>query len=292
MAVSATRYLGLAALLLGGCSSGSPASSTSGSSTSAGTGSSTGGGSSSGASSTGVVDAGQPDPSCAGLAYCDGFEAYGGQVLNGEIVGPWKATVQGVTMTVDSVNPYRGTKSLHIILTAPDGGSARGTLGQVTDGGIVPSDDVFGRAMLFYSAADGNGLPLGVHSWIFNSDGFSTVADGGVTMNLGGGGAKLQLNYHPPPPLPEQSVQGGTMTAGVWHCVQWEYNGSGSPPTDDAKVWVDGTLAVEATPSKGWNFATPWATFDFGFTHYQNVTNGVDVFLDDFALNDAMIPCP
>jgi hypothetical protein len=32
--------------------------------------------------------------------------------------------------------------------------------------------------------------------------------------------------------------------------------------------------------SKGWQFATPWDSFDFGFTHYQALPNGVDVYLD------------
>ena len=76
--------------------------------------------------------------------------------------------------------------------------------------------------------------------------------------------------------------------------MQWEYNGSVADGSvvDDAKVWVDGALAVEATPGKGWNFATPWTVFLFGFTHYQVLANPIDVFLDDFALSDAMIPCP
>ena len=69
------------------------------------------------------------------------------------------------------------------------------------------------------------------------------------------------------------------MTTGVWHCVQWEYDGSGTPAKDDAKVWVDGVLAVEATPAKGWKLATPWSAFDFGFTHYQTLAAGVDILV-------------
>jgi hypothetical protein len=244
-----------------------------------------------------VADASTDAASCNGLVYCDDFESYGGAITTGQTVGPWKATVTGtLTMGVDTVRPYQGSKSLHI--TVPAGASVRGTLNQTAASGLVTGNNLFGRAMVYYgdTGADagdaGYGLALGVHSWIFNAAGSSTVADGGVTMNMGGGGAKLQLNYHPPPPLTEKSVQGGTMTAGAWHCVQWEYNGSGSPPTDDGKVWVDGTLAVEAPASEGWNFATPWSTFDFGFTHYQTLTNPVDIYLDTFALDGAMVGCP
>jgi hypothetical protein len=30
----------------------------------------------------------------------------------------------------------------------------------------------------------------------------------------------------------------------------------------------------------------------FGFTHYQTLANAIDVYLDDFAVNTAMVPCP
>ena len=103
---------------------------------------------------------------------------------------------------------------------------------------------------------------------------------------------QLQLNYHPPAPLSEQSVVGGTMTAGSWHCVQWEYNGSGTTPADTAQILVDEAVAVTAAATKKWDFATPWNAFDFGFTHYQTMNNGVDIYLDDFALDDKPIPCP
>jgi hypothetical protein len=57
-------------------------------------------------------------------------------------------------------------------------------------------------------------------------------------------------------------------------------------------VWVDGTVAVNVPASQGWDFATPWNSFELGFTHYQTLANGVDVYLDEFALDGAMVPCP
>jgi hypothetical protein len=237
-------------------------------------------------------DAGGPSSSCVGFAYCDDFEGYGGMVTDGEALGPWKASVAGtgIVMQVDSAKPYGGTKSLHI--TVPAGMNAHGTLNQKAPAGLIPGNDLFGRAMVFYSNTGGNGLPIGVHSWIFNSAGTSTAAAGGVTMNMGGGGAKLQLNYHPPAPATEQSVQGGMITAGAWHCIQWEYDGSGTPPHNMANVWIDGVLAVSVPASKGWSFATPWSSIDFGFTHYQTLMNPVDVYLDEFALDKTKVACP
>jgi hypothetical protein len=233
-----------------------------------------------------------PDASDNGPAYADDFEAYTGAITNGQMVGPWMASVAGtgVMMRVDTVRPHSGTKSLHI--TIPAGMTAHGTLGQTKAAGLVAGNDMYGRAMVYYDNTGGNNLPLNVHSWLFNASGMSTQAAGGVAMNMGGGGAKMQLNYHPPAPATEQSVQGGQITAGAWHCIQWQYDGSGTPPNDTAHVWVDGTLAVSIPSTKGWMLATPWTTFAFGFTHYQTTANPVDVYLDDFALGSTMIACP
>ena len=36
----------------------------------------------------------------------------------------------------------------------------------------------------------------------------------------------------------------------------------------------------------------PWNQFTLGFTHLQTLLNPVEIFLDDFALDGAMVPCP
>ncbi len=247
------------------------------------------------------TDAPTGDGGCGPWKYCEDFESYkAGAIANGAALGPWKATVQGtgIVFQVDATNPYKSKQSLHV--TVPTnagmdaGTTARGTLNQSATSGLITGNNMFGRAMVFYSNTGGNDLPLGVHSWLFQSGGNSSEGDGGVTMNMGTGGAtaKPQLNYHPPLPLAEQSVQNGSITAGAWHCLQWQYDGSGAAPADVAHVWIDGTDVVDVAKSKGWWFATPWDTFDFGFTHFQALANGVDVYLDDFALDGAMIACP
>jgi hypothetical protein len=239
--------------------------------------------------------------SCGNYLYCENFEAYSGTVSNGEKLGPWVATVTstatdagaGQTITVDSVRPYSGSKSLHV--TVPAGMPTRGTLNQTVKTGLVAGNNIFGRAMVYYSNTNGNDLAIGVHSWIFNANGTVTAGGASADINMGGGGAKFQLNYHPPaPPAPtgtEYSLQGGTQTAGQWMCVQWQLNGSGT--TNEGKVWVDGVLALDAVNQNPvWDFAQPWTSMDFGFNHYQTTTNPIDIYLDDFALNDTMIPCP
>ena len=101
-----------------------------------------------------------------------------------------------------------------------------------------------------------------------------------------GAGDKLRLSYRPPADAEVPSTPGGTLTAGTWHCVQWQYNGA----ADSAKVWLDGTEAVEAP--NNWSLAAPFNAFSFGFRHFQTLAAGVDVFYDDFALDEAMVPCP
>lgn len=240
-----------------------------------------------------AVDA-QVDAGCGAYAYCDDFEAYAaGDVANGAALGPWKATVTGggIVLRVDAAKPHAGKQSLHVTMTAT--ASTRGTLSRSAPAGLVPGNDVFGRAMLYFSNAGGNDAPFGVHWWIFDAQGFSSEADGGVSMNMGGGGTDfLQLNFRPPAPLGEKVLQGGAMTAGAWHCMQWEYDGSGAPPADVGRVWMDGALLVDVPASMGWTFATPWTAFDLGLMHYEVLAKSVDAYLDDFALDGKAIPCP
>lgn len=233
----------------------------------------------------GAIDA--APTGCPGLAFCDGFESYpAGPLTNGATLGAWSVSAAGVTIAIDATSGYHGGKALHV--TAPAGAAAHGYLAQKAAAGLVPGNDLHGRAMIFYANTGGNDLPLHVHSWFFLASGASTALSATAAMNLGGGGAKLQLNYSPG----DHSVQGGAMTAGAWHCVQWQYDGSGTPPANQAKVWIDGALAITIPAAQSWSFATPWSAFDFGFTHYQTLANPVDVLLDDFALSNATIACP
>ena len=248
------------------------------------------------------VDAGSDAGSGAcPYAFCEDFDSLdAGVITNGMLVGPWKASVSGpmTVMQIDSENAHSGNHALHVTMVgeqATDAGlPSRATLNRHTSGGapLVAGNDMFGRAEIFFSDAGTSGLAYGTHSWMFSSLG--TKPDGGTSnINLGGGGQKLQFNYHAFADGGEQSVQGGLVTAGAWHCLQWELNGSGgASPADIAKVWIDGTLAVDVEMKPGWAFPSAWTTFDFGFNHYQVLHNPVDVYLDDFALNGAMIPCP
>lgn len=239
-----------------------------------------------------IADASPDSPAsagCTGLAYCDDFESYGAlTIADGATVGPWKASVSGVTIMVDPAAGYHGGSALHI--TMPAGTSVHGWLGQTKTAGLVANNDLYGRAMIYYSNTGGNDLPKGVHSWFFQTSGMSSELSMTAQINMGTGGptAQPQMNYHPG----DISKRGGAIAAGAWHCVQWRYDGSGSPPADTATMWIDGNPVVDLAASVGWKMATPWTTMQVGFTHFQTTTNAVDVLLDDFAIDGAMIPCP
>lgn len=245
------------------------------------------------------VDAGsdaRAESSCAGLAYCEDFESYAiaGPIANNTTVGPWKATVNGAAvMTIDGVRPYAGTKALHITVPNADTG-ASGLLNLTKAAGLITGNNLFGRAMVYYTKSATDDLPKGVHSWIFQGIGTSSESGKIMSLNLANNGTNYFLNYHgDSTSSAESSKTGGTPVAAKWVCMQWQYDSSGATPADDAKVWADGVLALDATKAaEKWMLATPFSTMQFGFTHYQTLTNAIDVYLDDFAVDTKMIACP
>ena len=280
---------------------------------------------------SGIVDTGSdvadayttPPVSCSGYLYCEDFEDYSdsGAITSGTKLGPWTTNVGGMTtagevlkMGVDGVNPFSGRYALH--LTAPAGEQTNGVLQRVVggDAGADIGPALFGRAMIFFSDAalpggsapmtDSGvyGLPKGVHSWIFKSGGHSEELDAAVSMNIIVGNPELALNYSPGDYGPGSSRDAGPVIPAAWHCLQWQYDGSGTTPADIANVWFDGFKEVHTDPTVKYgsgDAATPlrmaqdWTDdMQFGFTHYQTLPNPVDVYLDDFAVNSEMVPCP
>jgi hypothetical protein len=270
-----------------------------------------------------AADAAATPVSCAGYLYCDDFESYpdSGTIANNTKLGPWTTGVGGKTdagqtiaMGVDTVRPFSGSYALH--LTAPAGESTYGQLQRAAggDAGDI-GGNLYGRAMVYFSGAplpggsapltDAStyGLPSGVHSWLFASSGHSPELDASVSANIIVGNPKFALNYSPGDYGPGSTPDAGPVTTGAWHCLQWQYDGSDASPDDVMNVWFDGLQVVHTDrsmeysnnnfPVKTWlKMASDWNSLTFGFTHYQTMENPVDVYLDDFAVNDAMVPCP
>lgn len=233
---------------------------------------------------------GGPGAGCGALAYCEGFESYSGAIADGAKLGAWTATVSatGATMTIDSTKAYAGKNSLHIVAAKASGPGTRGILKQTVAAGLVAGNDLWGRVMVYYGNAAGDGLPT-IHSWLFEADGHSTPTNQNVGANLGSRNTNMAINFSPSDKTTPPG--GGNLTAGKWHCIQWQYDGSGNPVKNIANVWVDGKLAVNVNAAGGFIAATPFTTMAFGFTHYQTVTDAADVYLDEFAVDKAKIPC-
>jgi hypothetical protein len=267
-----------------------------------GLGDSGSGSSDSGARDSGHPDTGLPPGSCAGLEYCDDFETYmdAAPMKRGQTLGPWSVFAgNDATVTVDTVRAYTGKRAFHVIFPP---GQSGGSLTQSAPAGVIPGNNMFGRGMFYFvetpGATDaglepdgGFGLPIKAHSELFVTSGMSTAADASTISDVAADGQDLFLNYFPPNHF-ELASFGGIITPNAWHCLQWQFDGSGDPPADVAHVWLDGQLVITVTQSKLWVAATPWKTFSFGFWVENPEANAIDVSLDTFALSDAMIACP
>jgi hypothetical protein len=242
-----------------------------------------------------IGDAGadvRAEPSCSGIAYCENFEDYddASTIANGKTLGPWTTNVGGTeTMTVDGTNPYGGTKALHINIPIVDAGSSTSLLEQTVGGGLVTNGDMWGRMMVWYK-----NKPNG-HTWLFQGLGHSSASGNNMSLNLANSGGNYFFNYHGYADAGEEtSDQGGTPVAGAWVCLQWEYKSSGTVNQSEAKLWADGVLVIDslAAPVQTWDLATPFTEMQLGFVHYPNTAEIIDVFIDDFALNNAKVDCP
>ena len=148
-------------------------------------------------------DAANVGKTCTGLAYCDDFEEYPpGALADGGQLGPWSVAVSAVTFQVDATMGYKSAHSLRVTVpgnvnSGTGGTPSHGLLSQKAAQGVVAGNDLYGRAMIYYASTGGDGLPLAVHSWFFSTGGTSSQLNMPASINLGGGGAKMQLNYHP-----------------------------------------------------------------------------------------------
>jgi hypothetical protein len=227
----------------------------------------------------GVAVGGQPPEDCAGHVYCEDFETYdAGPLKRFEKVGPWQANGGAI----DAIRAYTGHQALHT-----------GSLSQAVPDGI--GNHVFGRAMFYFvETPDGGGLPERSHSAFFRATGDYTGPDGGsVILDLAVGGktgTDMWFNYFPPHHF-EVTSSGAKYTTNTWHCLQWELDGTGSPP-NQGRIWLDEQLIIDQPASKGWLWATPWKNFEFGFMDFTGGGGPFDVWLDTFALDDKMIACP
>jgi hypothetical protein len=232
---------------------------------------------------------------CKGLHYCETFESHTVGMAPG---APWKTSLRGgATLVVDATKPFGGGKSMHI--TAPAGNSAAALINQRGPALPVPTNNIFGRAMVFFGGA----APRNTHFPLFELQGVSPVA-GNVIMRWGGNGIgpprpPFHFNYKWTKPTASETSTTSKIfwQGGKWLCIQWQFDGSDAGagmPKNEARIWVDGAPVNEMTVlmAKGWNFATPWTFMQLGFQYFQTTPDATELWIDDFALNSTMVPCP
>jgi hypothetical protein len=252
--------------------------------------------------STPTLDAGsdaRAEPDCTGLAYCENFEAYedAGALKNGGTLGPWSIQINVPAdagspepMGVDTVNPYGGLRSLHI--QVPNNANSSTHLLNLTKASGLVGNDLYGRMMVYYKGAKPNG-----HTWTWQGIGASSESgDPSTSLNVANEGNDYFVNYHGTAgdSTAETSDHGGVPVVNAWVCLQWEYNASGAPIADDVKVWADGTVIIDSkkAPIQAWQLPDPVTQMQLGWVHYPETTEAIDLYIDDFALNNAMIACP
>ena len=210
----------------------------------------------------GTVDGGCP------YAYCEDFleEFPVAPLTDQELLGPWRVSNRGPPgqlADIDEVNPKTGKKSLHVTVAASTQGDV--SLSQGNGFGLVPGNDLYGRLEIFYSnvgtygvpdagiEAGIFGMPFNSHTWVFTASGYN--AEGGTEgINLQYGTAHVGQT-----PVVELAftdsiaIAGGAVTAGAWHCLQWQLDGSN--PSDVANVWLDGTNIASGDAGEGVEFS-------------------------------------
>ncbi|MCA9603295.1 MAG: hypothetical protein KC417_14780 [Myxococcales bacterium] len=251
-----------------------------------------------------AVDAGDTPtlPACDTAWLCDDFEGYtAGSMPNGR----WSASVaNGGTVSIDTTRAASGTKSVHFSINAgaDSNDTYRRAMMQVGQQGTVISGSnvVWGRMKMYLSAVPTYPGSNAVHWTAIQGDGTVEGMGFRAFYRYGGmNGQKWLANY-------ETSGVGSDCwnnaqslaPVGKWACVEWRYNG----PNDEMNLYVDGQALNDMTVvgqgagciSHGtgdkW-YAPKFDIMKLGWESYQYMTNHVDLWIDDVAIDDQRIGC-
>ena len=276
----------------GGASGGSAGQSGgSGGNAAAGGGSSSGGANSGGASTGlggtggsagaaqangGASGAATTGSGCSGVTakFCDDFEQ---QAIGQAPTGDFKVSANAGAMVVDASKPRSGGKSLHIKMAKP---GARAMLDFTKQ---FPFNDVHGRAMMFIAKVPTTDIHWDL-AYSYSSN----------EWELGGQFGVFALVIDPP----DHAVYSKTkIPTGQWFCLQWEfkYAGVGNDNSYSAKtdgVTVEKGAWTGADPSGTKWPAAPWKNLSVGWESYGGSDVDIEIWLDDLAFGDQVIPCP
>lgn len=247
------------------------------------------------------LDAGS---ACTGFRFCDDFERWDSGTAPRF---PWNVLRSRATLVVDDTRHFSGSKAIHIVTEAFDGGSAfRRALIQTADAGVfpLPGNDMWGRMMMYVANA-----PAGSVHWThIQGEGWvvdAGIADGGTrtfrafTRYGGQQQKRLMANYETSGVQSDCYQHSQTvMPEGRWACFEWNFSG----PTGQMRLFLDGAVVAPITingsgqgcvhPELGNRWYIP--RFDgvsLGWEHYQASVSH-ELWVDDVIIDSTRIGCP
>jgi hypothetical protein len=227
------------------------------------------------------IDGGGPS-TCplAGVLDCDGFERT--TLLGATWAGSF---IDNAAMTLDSSRAYRGQKSLHIVIVAPDGGT-----------------NVFGGAELVWAQSSN---PLWIRAFVYMPLLTRNNWTAALFRASSANGAQV-LGWENPsgflwsdnnnygPVRPPTAVSTTPLPVDRWSCVEWLVeNGFGQDAAvpGRTRVFVDGVeltaldlMGLEANPPLGTLYVGSQATISEGRAP-------LEYWIDEIAIDDQRVGC-
>jgi hypothetical protein len=229
--------------------------------------------------------------------FCDDFETD----VVGQVPGaPWRASVNGGTVNVDSTRAFSGSNA--VLANAPLGAAYRRAYFAV-DAASFPGAtlEMYGRAMMYLDQ-----ISNASSHWTFvQGEGRSADDTHNALYRYGGqhqNGAQLMANYETTPPVATDcwDHSASTLSAGAWSCVEWRF----VVATNEMQFWLNGTeLSDIHVTGMGegcggndlngqWTAPPDFDTLYLGWEHYQLPANDINLWVDDVAVSTERVGCP
>ena len=237
-----------------------------GGATTGGTGGGAGGGRAAGGAGGGTA-AGGSNGACSGV-FCDGFE---GSTMLGAAWTVDNAVAANVVEVVSTM-AHTGTNSVHMRFAT----TAGATFIHETMGFPAPMNSLWGRVWLNVMTPMNTGHDV----YIEASTGVNPTNTGVRALNTQGG--NMAINVAPPDQGPTVAMP---LPRGIWTCFEWHIAATGA--NGIVTLYMNGTM-LATSPS----YPIPALVYQrVGYEHYAADTTTGDMWIDDYAVGTARIPC-
>jgi hypothetical protein len=239
------------------------------------------------------TDGGTGPGGCAGARVCEDFEAYAVGAAPG---GIWQPQIQNGTLVVDEMRAISGKRALHL-----KGGLVSSTTLYITTkmpALPVAGNALYGRAMVFLpKVPTGDGL-----HWDMIRGSGKRPGGQSSQYNIGTARGGFLIDSEPN----DCTRYSKTMFPQArWACLSWLFDGSpaasGGGTKNEIHLWLDGKPVEDATVARFGDQCTymgrpEWVapvfeTFSIGWQQYHPGPE-FEMWIDDVAIDDKMIPCP